>query len=128
MSRTTITPVSPSGRQIVESYGGGGFKVGGIRHTGSILVFAEGSLAWNARTAADISAATLDPVLQRAPRPQILIVGCGHAFVERNHQLSAILREAGIGLEWMDTGAACRTFNVLLTEAREVAAALIAVD
>ena len=48
------------------------------------------------------------------------------AFAPRPEGLDAALRAAGITLEWMDTGAACRTFNVLLLDDREVAAALIA--
>ncbi|MFO1113453.1 MAG: Mth938-like domain-containing protein [Rhodospirillales bacterium] len=38
------------------------------------------------------------------------------------------MRKAGIGVEWMNTGAACRTYNVLVLEDRDVAAALIAID
>ena len=59
--------------------------------------------------------------------PGILIVGCGEKFVPPPVILKDGLREFGIVMEWMDTGAACRTFNVLLGEARHVASALIAV-
>jgi len=58
----------------------------------------------------------------------VLLVGCGPRFLPPPAGLVRALRESGIGLEWMDTGAACRTFNVLLAEERRVAAALIAVD
>ena len=61
-------------------------------------------------------------------RGRILIIGCGRAITRQPMELTLELRAAGIGMEWMDTGAACRTFNVLLLEDREVAAALIAVD
>ena len=57
----------------------------------------------------------------------ILLVGCGPRFAPPPDVLRAGLKARGIALEWMDTGAACRTFNVLLAEERRVAAALIAI-
>ena len=68
---------------------------------------------------------SLDPVTDA---PGILIVGCGSGFKAPPPDLRSSLKAQGIILEWMDTGAACRTFNVLLTEEREAVAALIAVD
>lgn len=123
-----ITVRPAAGRQIVERYGGGGFTVSGVRHKGSVLIFPERTLAWPISEAAAIDAASLAPVTALAPRPRILVVGCGRSFAARPEGLDAAMRDAGIGIEWMDTGAACRTFNVLLLEDREVAAALIAVD
>jgi len=55
-------------------------------------------------------------------------LGCGNEFFPIPDTLREDLQKLGIVLEWMDTGAACRTFNVLLVEERPVAAALIAVD
>jgi uncharacterized protein len=118
----------PSARQIIESYGGGGFKVGGTRHSGSVLIFPGETIAWPVAAAEDISVAALRPVLERPERARILIIGCGRGFAPQPMDINLELRAAGIGVEWMDTGAACRTFNVLLLEDRDVAAALIAVD
>ena len=59
---------------------------------------------------------------------EILLVGCGARFGPAPAGLARTLRAAGVALEWMDTGAACRTFNVLLAEDRLAAAALIAVE
>jgi uncharacterized protein len=119
---------SPAGRQIIESYGGGGFRIAGVRHSGSVLIFPDQTLGWPVDDAADISMASLSELLRRAKSVRILVVGCGRAFAPKPPQLDADLRAAGISVEWMDTGAACRTFNVLLLEDREVAAALIAVE
>jgi uncharacterized protein len=121
-------PQSSAGKQIIESYGGGGFRIAGVRHSGSVLVFPDHTLAWPVDDAAEISATCLAEVVRRAESVRILIVGCGRAIAQQPLELTRELRGAGIGLEWMDTGAACRTFNVLLLEDREVAAALIAVD
>ena len=57
----------------------------------------------------------------------IVLVGCGPRFVAPPAPLRAALKARAVALEWMDTGAACRTFNVLLAEERRAAAALIAV-
>ena len=71
---------------------------------------------------------TLDGLGPVIDEPGILVVGCGTGFMAPPPDLRAELKARGISLEWMDTGAACRTFNVLLTEEREAAAALIAVN
>ncbi len=74
-----------------------------------------------------MSLESLKPVTDLEDIPDILIVGCGEKFVPPIVKLKDELRDCGIVMEWMDTGAACRTFNVLLGESRHVAAALIAV-
>jgi uncharacterized protein len=125
---TETPPKPPGGRQIIESYGSGGFRIAGARYSGSVLIFPDQTLEWPVGDAADISMASLSEVLRRAESVRILVVGCGRTFAPKPPQLDADLRAAGISVEWMDTGAACRTFNVLLLEDREVAAALIAVE
>lgn len=128
MERTRITANAGRGRQLIERYGDGGFKIAGVRHKGSVLVLPDQTLSWAVTAADGIDAAALAPLLERKPPPRILIVGCGRTFLPRPGALAVALRDAGIGLEWMDTGAACRTFDLLLLEDREVAAALIAVE
>jgi uncharacterized protein len=123
-----LTPHLAPGRQIIESYGGGGFKVSGVRYAGSVLIFTDATESWPLGAATEVCAAALCAVVRREPRTRILIVGCGRGFVPPPPALQAALSEAGIALEWMNTGAACRTFNVLALEDRDVAAALIAVD
>lgn len=128
MPALDITPRLAPGRQRIEAYGGGGFRVAGVRYRGSIIVRPERTEAWPFSAAAEIGEASLAPALAAAEKGLILLVGCGRAFAPPPPGLGQALRPRGIGLEWMDTGAACRTFNVLLAEGRPVAAALIAVD
>jgi uncharacterized protein len=123
-----ITPRQPSGRQIIKAYGDGGFRVAGVRHEGSILVFPDRTEAWPVTAATAVNVDSLAPMFESAGRISVLLVGCGVTFQPPPEGITQALRDAGIVLEWMDTGAACRTFNVLLLEDREVAAALIAVD
>jgi uncharacterized protein len=123
-----ITAKPSVGRQLIESYGGGGFRVAGVRHSGSVLIFPTETLAWPVASASAISVEALRPVLERPDRPRLLIIGSGRSFSPRPPAVDSELRAAGIQLEWMDTGAACRTYNVLMLEERGVAAALIAVE
>ena len=122
-----ITVPPAAGRQVIERYGGGGFLIAGVRWAGSVLVFSDRTVSWPITAVGDIDAAALAPVIDAARRPRILVIGCGRSFAARPLGLD-VLRDAGIGVEWMDTGAACRTFNVLLLDDRDVAAALLAVD
>ncbi len=127
-----ITPRLPAGRQLIESYGAGGFKVSGSRYAGSILVVPDRVILWDAPVAEAITAPmvteALAAVRSEVPAVSILVVGCGPAFIPAPLPLIPSLRAAGIAVEWMATGAACRTYNVLMLEGRSVAAALIAID
>ena len=123
-----ITPLIPEGRQIVESYGGGRFRVSGVVHEGSILITPEVTLNWDVHDWAQVDLASLEPLLALDPAVKILILGCGPAIAQVPRALREAVRERGPVLEPMDSGAACRTYNVLMSEERSVAAALIAVE
>jgi len=92
-----------------------------------MVVFPDHSSAWDVQSVADLTLESLLPVIESSEITDILIVGCGPVFVDEPAGLRDGLRKHGIVLEWMDTGAACRTYNVLLAEDRRLAAALIAV-
>lgn len=132
MSPGAGNPVPPSPgpvRQVIQAYGDGGFRVAGIAHRGSLLVFPQRTLPWGVREADGVDIDSLGDVIAVArAEVTLLLVGCGRTFLPPSEPLRTALRAAGIALEWMDTGAACRTFNVLLQENRPVAAALIAVE
>lgn len=124
-----ITPHLPAGRQVVESYGDGQFKVSGSRHQGSILIHPDKTLPWQVRDMAGVTLGSLAPLVAAEGRViEVLLLGCGKAMVPVPADLRQGLKAQGIVVEPMDTGAACRTYNVLLLEERAVAAALIAID
>ena len=120
-----ITPTIPSDRQYVQRYDSAGFLISGVEHVGSVIVLPERTAPWPVRGVEEIDAAALRLVLDAAPRPELLIIGCGRRGAPPNASLRAALKAHRIALEMMDTGAACRTYNVLLGEERRVAAALI---
>jgi uncharacterized protein len=119
-----VTPVIPSGRQVIESYGPHGFRVTGIAYARPILVFPDATLNWNVAGIDTVTIETLRPVIERGGI-EILLLGCGARMAPVPAALRQALKAAGVGIEPMDTGAACRTYNVLLAEDRRVAAALL---
>ena len=116
-----VTPLVPAGRKLITAYGNGGFRIAGESVAGSVLVFPEAVLAWDAA----LTAESLAPVA--AAKVEILLIGCGRSMAFIEPALRAELRKSGVVIDAMDTGAAVRTFNVLLAEERRVAAALVAV-
>jgi uncharacterized protein len=115
-----------TGRAPISGYGRGRFRIGGINHAGSILILPDGVYSWPVTDPASLSADDLRAVLNFQPSPGFLILGTGASQLFPDKPLRTAFADAGIGLEAMDTGAACRTYNVLLSEERVFAAALIA--
>jgi uncharacterized protein len=112
----------------IEGYGAGGFRFAAMSHRGSILALPSGILAWPAVTAADINVESLEAVFREEPgRIEHLLIGTGLDLVPLPAPLRQGLRDAGIRAEPMPTGAAARTYSILLGEKRRVAAALLAV-
>jgi uncharacterized protein len=125
-----ITPLVPAGRQIVEAYGEGRFRVSGAVIEGSALIFPTRSGAWPVADIAGVDVDSLATVIGagQAGEVEILLLGCGARIAPVPRALRDVLRAAGVVVEPMDTGAACRTYNLLMAEGRRVAAALIAVS
>ena len=118
------------GRAPIDAYGNGGFRFAGMSHKGSIVALPSGMWAWDAGDPAALTVAILTRVFAE-PRGgdfQFLLLGTGAKQVFPPLVLRRAFMEAGLGLDIMSTGAACRTYNVLLAEGRPVGAALMAVD
>ncbi|MBL6951321.1 MAG: Mth938-like domain-containing protein [Alphaproteobacteria bacterium] len=123
-----ITPPVAADRQLIQGYGKGGFRVSGARHEGSILVLPRLTLAWTLRDIENLTIDDLAPIRDRGDVAGVLLLGCGDRGALIAPDLRAEVRSWGMVIEAMGTGAACRTYNVLLSEDRDVAAALIAID
>jgi uncharacterized protein len=121
-----LTRVAPEGRQLIQGHRKGGFTIAGVRHEGSVLVLPDRTVPWAVRELAAVTLESLEPITAVATSVDLLILGAGARFGQPQPDLRQALRARGIVIEAMDTGAACRTFNVLLAEDRRVAAALIA--
>lgn len=111
-------------RPVIRSYGGGAFVVSGQRYETSLILTAEAAMPWE--TNGELTISTLEQLLSDCMGVDIFIVGSGKT---QQFFSPASLRELrqryGVAIEVMDTGAACRTFNVLQAEDRHVAAALM---
>ena len=116
-----LIPLVQPGRQVIERYGPSGFWVSGTIYLGPVLVFPDHTIEW---AAAAVSEAGLAAVVAHGG-VELLLLGLGRRMVPVAAGLRVFLRMSGIAVEAMDTGAACRTYNVLLAEDRRVAAALL---
>jgi uncharacterized protein len=115
---------APGGTNLVRGYSPGQLRIGERTYSSSVLVTATHLLApWRPNSVQDLTAADLEPLLELAPEVVLLGTGARQQFADP--RVLAELHARRIGVEVMDTAAACRTYNVLVTEGRRVAAALI---
>ena len=121
-----ITPLVPQGSQVIHGYGPGMFRIADAVHNGSVLVLPDRTLMWDVVSVEALTAADFGQIVAAEPSCDVLLLGCGERMAIPPEALRTELRGHGISIDPMDTGAACRTFNVLLAEGRRVAAALIA--
>jgi uncharacterized protein len=119
-----VPPVA--GRPVLKRYGAEGFRVSGQLFPGAVLLLPDGARDWPVEGLSEVTVESLEPVTARDD-VEILLLGTGARMLGVPASLRQELRRRGIGLEPMDTGAACRTYGVLVSEDRRVAAALLKV-
>lgn len=113
--------------QLVNSYGDYGFRILGERYSGSVILSPHKTLAWQPpENTGDLSIEDIMPYLGQ-PKPSLFILGVGVTPMAPMNDLAASLKGAGITMELMTTAAACRTWNVLMSEGRDAAAGLYAI-
>ena len=115
------------GRAPIDAYGNGGFRFADMSHRGSILCLPSGIHGWDKTEDTPLTLADLGRVLDEAGEIEVLLVGTGKEIRPLPAEIKVALKERHIRSDPMSTGAAVRTFNVMLAESRAVAAALIAV-
>ena len=114
----------PEGRNTFTGYGEGYVEVNKTRHAESLVVSADRLItAWPATSVQSLSADHFAAIIEL--KPEIVLIGSGASFQFPEAAKLAPLYKAGVGVEVMDTPAACRTYNILLGEGRNVVAALI---
>ncbi len=112
----------------IDAYGGGGFRVSGVRREGSLLILRDEALPWPPKALTELTASDLQAVIALGPREvEFVLLGVGFRPAPPPPAVRQALQAAGIGLEVMDTAAAARTYNVLAAEGRRLACALIAI-
>jgi uncharacterized protein len=123
-----IDEIDFGGRIKLDAYGDGGFRVSGHFHLGSMLLTPTGPKPWRPCALDDVTIDDFAPLMAERDGFEVIMFGTGARFAPPAKALRQALRAANLLVEFMDTGAACRTFNVLLAENRRVAAALLAID
>jgi len=115
---------SPASLNTVTGYGPGFIEVNRARHEGALLLLPEGPiLNWAVSQFEQIDPQCVSELL--AHTPEIVLLGTGRRQRFPHPRVSAALAGARIGLDVMDTPAACRTYNILVAEGRRVIAALL---
>lgn len=93
------------------------------RHNGNLIITPNSIQPWSASTFAGLQAADFSILLDL--QPELVIFGSGHKLRFPHASLARALTEAGIGMEVMDTRAACRSYNILMAEDRKVVLAIL---
>lgn len=112
----------------IDAYGDGGFRLAGEWRAGSVLILGDVAQDWPVASAADLTPQAFAPILEAgAAEMEFVLLGMGVRNALPPREVREALQLAGIGLEFMDTPAAAKLYNVLTSEGRRLAAALIAV-
>lgn len=111
------------GKLLVTAYGSGWIEINRERHETSLILTPDQVAPWAAQSVETLDAVHFEAVTGLAP--EVLLIGTGERLRFPPPALLRPLIEAGIGYEVMDTGAACRTYNILMSDDRKVVAALI---
>ncbi|WP_426013781.1 Mth938-like domain-containing protein [Caulobacter sp. DWR2-3-1b2] len=111
----------------VDAWGGGGFRVSGDWRPGSLLIIDDQPKPWIATSLAALTPDDFAEVFAAGGAVEFVLLGCGLVNALPPRSVRDALKAAGLGLEFMSTEGAARTYNVLASEGRRLAAALIAV-
>ena len=123
----SITPQDTENALLIEAYGDGGFKLQGRRVKGALFVNQTGFWPVDAGSLDQLSIQQIKEQIDQL-KPELILVGTGSSMALVPRTLRQEFEASGIGFDIMDTGAAARTYNVLLLEGRRVAALLLPSD
>lgn len=112
---------------LIDAYGDGGFRFAGMSHRGSLLCFPDGIWDWPVHDAGQLTEATLGAAFDRASALDFFLIGTGRNPWVLPAGLRSRFRDLSLSVDTMPTGAAVRTYNILLAENRRVGAGLVAV-
>lgn len=112
----------------IDAYGNGGFRFAEMSHRGALLCLPTGIFEWTVKNPDYLEVSDFQQVFDNTKGIQFLLLGTGPKQIFPSPELRQAFADSSLGLDTMDTGAACRTYNVLLAEKRAVAAALLPVE
>ena len=124
-----VTPLIPPDQKVIQSYAEGRFRISGEIFETPVIVGAGFVQVWDIPAGmTEITPENADQFLFLSEKIDVLLIGTGAAATFLMPAIRQAFKEKGLPVEVMDTGAACRTFNVLSAEGRRVAAALIPIS
>ena len=115
------------GRAPIDAYGNGGFRFADMSHVGSLICLPSGIYGWDVEESTELCVYMFSKVLEEVSDLEVFLLGTGKDIRMMPRDLKQELRDAQVSSDPMSTGAAVRTYNVLLAESRAVGAAFIAV-
>lgn len=115
-------------RPPIDAYGDGGFRFADALHKGALLCVPSGTYGWNVTEETMLLEASLERVFGEADGIEVFLLGTGSVLKRIPDDLRQKFRDHGIMADPMATGPAVRTYNVLLSEGRAVAAGFLPVD
>ena len=123
-----VTPLVKEGSKIIQSYGGGNFRVSGEVYEGAAIVSVSDVSLWDApESVEDLSLKHFEALQSFQGQFDVVLFGTGSKLVFPSAEFRMELKQNGLHAEFMDSGAACRTYNVLMAEGRRVVALLMPV-
>lgn len=121
-----VTPLVKEGAKIIQSYTDNQFRISGEYYESAVIVFENRVIPWNTNKDIDnLTFEDFEPLLACKDDADVVLFGTGEKLSFLKPELKRSLKKEGLHLEMMDTGAAARTYNVLMAEGRRVAAALL---
>lgn len=120
-----VTPLISSDSNVIQSYGSDGFKISGNFYEGSLIVTVDQIVSWPVAGPDSLDADSFRQILPAKDMIDVILLGTGKTFIMPPRDLRETWKDYGLRIEVMDTGAACRTYNILMAENRRVAAALL---
>ena len=122
-----VTPLIRDGQQIIQSYTAGVFRISGISYEGAVVVSPSETVAWDdaPETIEALSVESFKALIKKSDEIDVVLLGTGTKMAFVSPKLRQELSAKGLSVDVMDTGAACRTYNVLMAEGRRVVAVLM---
>ncbi len=123
-----VTPLIRADQQVIQSYAGGVFKVSSVTFDKPVIVFPDETNIWEIpeiKSVSDLKLEHFEVLIKQSNDIDVVLLGAGIKMEFLPRELKLSLKENGISIDIMDTGAACRTYNVLMAEGRRVACALL---
>ncbi|MGL1920326.1 MAG: MTH938/NDUFAF3 family protein [Hyphomicrobiales bacterium] len=116
------------GQHAIDTYGNMGFRFADMSHKGSLLILPTGTSDWQVNDGEGLNLEQFSQIIEQNEKIDILILGMGEKMYLPPKEIRQACQASGIVIEFMSTSNAVRTYNVLLSEQRLIAAALIAID